>query len=252
MIKISYKEPLKRNFTVSFSINGKTLKGKIQGDYSNYYISPSTDELVPFIEEIIGYDLKSFYSKILKTSLDKYSCQYWPEESLENLKIVLKALEEYFRVKRVEFEKPLKDESKVKFITPHGIFNSHVSVDSFGTAFIWIEDTATDPETLVQDLCGESIEKVYSNAGAEITCPGGWPFSTLKDLEKVLDYINKKCRCETSTINSIKQQNGNEIKLQRTEGVIRKGTVPKGSGICGKIHKATISSRLLENTAIFG
>lgn len=123
------------------------------------------------------------------------------------------------------------------------------------TAFIWIEDDIT-PDQLMINLCGETIQEVYSNAGATITSPGNWPYSTLEDLEKVLDYINEKCHYNTQKPinNPIKQQqqNGNEIKLQRTKGIIRSGKVPKGCGICSKIHKATISSRPLENSAISG
>lgn len=253
MIKVSCEEPLGYGSTISFNINGRKFTGVLDGLPDKTYIFPR-GTLISSIEADLKCSLKEFFSKTLGTQVLKYKGQYWPEEPLENLKIVLKALEGHTD-KKVEFEKPLKDNSRIKFITPGRTYHSYVNYTSYTGAFIWIEDDSISPDRLVRKLCGKGIKEVYFEAGAEIISSGQWPFSTLKDLEKVLDYINEHDYLGTQkpVNNPIKQQqNGNEIKLQRTKGVIRKGTVPEGSRICSKINAATISIQPIENTAISG
>lgn len=259
MIKVSYEEPLGYGSTISFNINGRKFTGTLYGFSDKTYIFPRAGgkNLVSTIENDLRDNLKNFFSKVLETPLDKYKTQYWPEESIENLKKVLKAMEESARVKGVEFEKPLGEKSKVTFITSYGVYESTVNTVQNPYAFIWLNEGNSGNliDKIMRNLCGESIRRVYSRAGAAITRNGTWPYSTLEDLEKVLDYINEEClhSVQKPINNPIKQQqNGNEIKLQRTKGIIRSGKVPKGCGICGKIHKATISSRPLENSAISG
>lgn len=251
MIRISYDEPLGYGSTISFNINGRKFTGVIEGFSDKTYIFPR-GTLISSIEADLKCSLKEFFSDTLRTSIFKYKDQCWPKETLQNLKLVLKAMENV--VKGVEFEKPLKDKSKVTFLTPTGIINAHVNSYNQKTSYIWIED-GTTPDNLMLTLCDETIKSVYHNAGATIASSGEWPFSTLKDLVKVLDYINEKCHYNVQKLINTpikQQQNGNEIKLQRPKDIIRSGKVPKGCGIRGKIHKATISSRPLENSAISG
>lgn len=256
MIKISYEEPLGYGSTISFNINGRKFTGTLDGFSDKTYIFPR-GTLISSIEADLKYSLKEFFSKTLGTRVLKYKDQCWPEEPLENLKKVLRAMEESTEIKGVEFEKPLGEKSKVTFITSYGVYESTVNTVQNPYAFIWLKAGNSDYiiDRIMRNLCGESIKRVYSRAGATIVGTGIWPYSTLEDLEKVLDYINEEClhSIQNSINNPIKQQqNGNEIKLQRTKGIIRSGKVPKGCGICGKIHKATISSRPLKNSAISG
>lgn len=248
MIKISYDEPLSCGSPILFNINEYRIEAEITKSISrgNYYLLFKDPNPITLIEKEIGTNIKDFFSKILRTNKEKYKSQYWPEEPLENLKKVLRAMET--EVKGVEFEKPLRNRSKVTFLLPKGIINSHVNSSNQKTGFIWIEDVIT-PDQLMITLCGETIKTVYSNAGTTTTSLGSWPCSTLEDLEKVLDYINEKCHynVQKPINNPIKQQqNGNEIKLQRTKGIIRSGKVQKDVEYAVKSTKLQYQADLLK------
>lgn len=90
MIKISYEEPLVYGSTISFNINGKKFSGTLDGLSDKTYIF-SNIALISSIEADLKCSLKEFFSKTLGTQVLKYKGQCWPEESLENLKKVLRA-----------------------------------------------------------------------------------------------------------------------------------------------------------------
>lgn len=218
MIKISYEEPLGYGSTISFNINGKRFEGEIHGIGDSRYVSPSSIELIDALVENLNDELRNFFSKTLGTPVNKYLYQLWPEESIKNLKKVLRAMEKSTEIKGVEFEKPLGEKSKVTFITSYGVYESTVNTVRNPYAFIWLNEgnSTRIVDKIMRNLCGESIKRVYSRAGATIVRTGVWPYSTLEGLEKVLDYINEKCHynVQKPINNPIKQQqNGNEIKL---------------------------------------
>lgn len=267
MNKIDYSTPLKHGSRVCFQINGCAYNGIVTSspledcyvcitemikDGKSTPIEGNRKPIVWCIFYAFGYDYpEDCYKEIL--GKDKFPAgKIWPESSLEDLEKVLshmKRVSECTSKKREIKEKPgegllrseyfrfrVGDTINYKNI-PHKIigyyflggFNNYHSVYGY---VIYGPQGSHDGSRYGYDMYGKRLTPT-----SRCDC---W-------------YINE-ASAEVLTINNKQKikKDGNEIKLQRTKAVIRRGEVPKGCRICSKIHKTAISVKPLSNTAIFG
>lgn len=157
----------------------------------------------------------------------------------------------------IEYSLPLRVDSVVVFNVDGVITRGIISKGGRGVYINLGSNHGPDHiESLFVHMCDHSMIETYYILGIPIDKCECWISCTIEELTKVLEYMKSKCEpsltiIEESVQNHLKEHyHGNEIKLQRTKAVIKRGTVPTGCRIRCKVNKTSISSKPLEYTAI--
>lgn len=246
---IFYDTPLEIWSIITFNLDQVTYNGRVAISSNGYYISIEAAfkdgkifnrfhyRAVKEIFRRLGTTPKDYYAKVLGRIVDE---GVWPETSLEDLEKVLAAMKEDFEA--LNLKKGKIDSSKFRFRIGDDILFRENSCKIVGYYF-------SEGFNNFGECYGYVIEGV--KGGCTRNLFGYDEFGNHLDPSPRSDYFYVR----EDTVNKFKnyknkEQDGNEIKLQRSKATIVRREVPKGCRICSKINKTAISVESISYSTI--